>query len=398
MSDTSGYDDDGTGSDDFSDLPALGRDGGDGTVKQDDVDDGSKLDKDLDAFITQTSHDPLTPAKGADKGGQGTGQQRSQQGAGQQRDVRGQQQTGQRGQGDGRGTTHDQTTHQPRQLTSLFRTGTDGSVYDAQGRKVANQGLERRIAERVSSYYRGMETEHAAFKQRLDAYENADTAARDAGLSIEERAMGLRLVASWKADPLRTVNFLLTQAQNKGIDVSAIRQGSGFDPAAVESMLEKRFNTLLERFAPLLSNVEQQRENEEIREQVQNDIAAFFQEFPAAEMHRPVLGALMAKSGYNPREAWFALRAEAATSGWDLTKPLPEQARASHGNGTGNGAASTGGGRTRVLPDMSGRGAGGGSRGAQTVRAGSREVANVDTSYDDIIGDVLAEVAGQRQQ
>jgi hypothetical protein len=229
----------------------------------------------------------------------------------------------------------------------------------------------------------------------MDAYEGANAAAREAGLSIEEHAMGMRLMSAWKVDPLKTINYLLTQAQARNIDVTPIRQGSGFDPAAVDTLLERRFKALEDRFAPLLSNIEQQRENAEIRDAVQTEITAFFEEFPTAEMHRPVLGMIMQKTGYTPREAWFAVQTEAAKAGWDLTKPLPAQANASHGNGAGNGAASTGVGRTRNLPDMSGRGAGGGTRNARTVRAGSREVADVGTSYDDIIADVLAEQGQQ---
>jgi hypothetical protein len=386
------------GSDDFSDLPGLGKDGGDSGTQQDQIDEGGKLDKLLDDHIGQTSVDSRAPAQGADKkgAGDGTQQRRSQQGDGQQRDVRGQGQDDRRGQGDGQRSAAGTASHTPRQLTSLFKSGADGAIYDANGTKVANGGLERRVAERVLGYYRGMETEHNALKQRMDAYEGANTAAREAGLSIEEHAMGMRLMSAWKVDPLKTINYLLTQAQARNIDVTPIRQGSGFDPAAVDSLLEKRFKALEDRFAPLLSNIEQQREDAEIRDQVQTEITAFFEEFPTAEMHRPVLGAIMQKTGYTPREAWFAVQAEAAKAGWDLTKPLPGQAQASHGNGAGNGAASTGVGRTRNLPDMSGRGAGGGTRNARTVRAGSREVAGVDTSYDDIISDVLAE-QGQQQ-
>lgn len=402
MQDNDGIDD---GGGEFDDLPSLGSDGvGNDAQNLDPIEEGSKLDKLLDDHITQTGFDPRTPAQGAGQRQQGQ-DGRTQQPQGQQQQPRGQQrgtqdgtQTGnQRGQGDDRGAQHGTFTHQPRKFGSFFQSGQDGSLYDVNGRKIANVGLERRVAERIMGYYRGMETEYASLKQQLEGYSAANSAAKDAGLSIEEHAMGMRLMSAWKADPIKTINFLLTQAQNRNIDVSSIRQGSGFDPAAVGQLLEERLSKALERFNPLLEGLQQQRENAEIREQIQNEITAFFEEFPAAEMHRPVLGALMAKTGYNPREAWFALRAEAAASGWDLTKPLPEQARASYGNGTGNGAAPTGGGRTRVLPDMNGRGAGGGSRQARTVRAGSREVASTETSYDSIIQDALNEV-GQQQQ
>lgn len=375
-------------SDNFDDLAPLGRDG---TGKeqdngQDSVEDrGSRLDKMLDDHLAESDRDSSQDSGATAKATttqqgttQGQGRQPQRQGEGTNQDDRAQQ----RGQGDGRATQDGQDTRPPRSVGSFFRATGDGSIYDLQGRKVANAGLERRIFDRVTRYYNGMETEAAGLKQRLTNYEEANTVAKRENLSLEETAFGLRIVSAWKKDPIETLNFLLTQAQNQGKDISSIRSGgAAFDPAAVGSLLEEKLAAALAPLSPLLEQVQQAREIDEVREQVNNDITAFFQEHPNAVQHRPVLGALMQKLDIgDPREAWLTLREQAVIHGWDLNRPLVDQAQATVRQRNG---APTSDGNSRTVPDMTGRGGGGGN--GSTVRAGALGAASKDDSWDDIV-------------
>lgn len=382
----------GGGGDNFDDLAPLGKDGGgQDDSKQDDVGErGSKLDKLLDDHLLESDRGT---GRGTDKAADTTGQgkdapqdQQKQpsrtQGQGTNQDDR----TQQRGQGTDQRQPNDQATRTPRNVGSMFRANGDGSIYDLQGRKVANTGLERRVFDRVTRYYNGIETEYVGLKNRITAYEEANAVAKRENLSLEETAFGLRLVSAWKKDPLETLNFLLTQAQQQGKDVSTIRSGgAAFDPAAVGQLFEEKLDARFKLLQPLIDQLQEAHETNEIRDQVANDIAVFFEEHPDAAQHRPVIGALMQKMDTgDPKLAWAELRVSAAQNGWDLTKPLGPQAQATRQR---NGAP-TRDGNSRTVPDMTGRGGGGGGNGA-TVRAGALGAAGKDDSWDDIVGDAL---------
>lgn len=374
--------------DTFDDLPNLGTDGNQGDDnRQDDVlERGSKLDKMLDDHLQESDRgtgrgtDATTGDKRQARDTTQDRQQQNRQGQGTNQDDR----TQQRGQGDGRDTQIDQNARAPRSVGSFFRVNGDGSVYDLQGRKVANVGLERRIFDRVTRYYNGLETEHAGLKQKVDNYDAANAAAKQAGLTIEESALGTRIMTAWKRSPLETINFLLTQAQNQGHDVSSIRQGgAAFDPAAVRDVMNELLESRFSQLQPLIDQLNQAKELDEVRDQVRNEQAAFFEEFPDATQHRQVLGALMQHMDTgDPRLAWAELRVSAAQNGWDLTKPLGPQAEA-----TRQRRAPTSDGNSRTVPDMTGRGGGGGN--GSVVRAGALGAASKDDSWDDIVAESI---------
>lgn len=350
---------------------------GDGSA--DSQQDGVNTTDDLDSIIDQTLKDTSRGTTTTPKDGKtSTTDNRTQ-------DNRQQSQADTDRQSTDGTAQHSRVPQTPRQIGAFFRTGSDGAIYDVQGNKVANSGLERRVAERVLNYYRGTEQENTRLKQSLDAYKEANAAAQKEGLSIEEHAMGMRLMAAWKKDPLQTMNFLLNQATQRGIDVSSIRSGgAAFDSAALTEAINAKIVEALAPFQPFVANLQRQQEYEEISNEVQQEIAAFFQEFPQAEQHRPILGEIMQRFDYSPREAWFALQASAASSGYDLTKPLPAQVASR--NGANGGTGPTGGGRNPRIPPMGGRVADNGAG----VRVGTLDAAPHDASWEDILQEVVS--------
>lgn len=372
----------GNESQEFDDLAPLGTDGGAQTETQQDdvVERGSKLDKLLDEHLAESDRGTRQAPTDKKEGEQQEARQPNKQGQGTNQDDR----TQQRGQSTDQRQPTQQDARPPRNVGSMFRANGDGSIYDLQGRKVANPGLERRVFDRVSRYYNGLETEHAGYKQRIDNYESANAAAKAAGLTIEEDALGKRIMSAWKRSPTETINFLLTQAQNQGHDVSSIRQGgAAFDPAAVGQLLEEKLAARFEQLQPLIEQLQHARELDDVRDQVSNEITAFFEENPEAAPHRPILGALMQHMDTgDPRIAWAELRVSAAQNGWDLNKPLGPQAQATRQRG-----APTRDGNSRTVPDMTGRG--GSGTGDGRIPAGSLGIANKDDSWDDIVGSSL---------
>lgn len=379
---------------DIDDDVPLGTEHSDALPGQDRASADDNVDQMLDDIIKQTGGTQDAPAKGTQdnagtgKDGQATGQDTGSQG----RDLRqrGQQQ-GADGQGQGAGrTAQDGTPAQtPRNIGTMFRAGADGSIYDAAGKKVANTGLERRVFDRVQRYYAGVETEHTALKQRLQMIDDADKGAQQLGLSVEERAMGLRIMSAWKKDKVGTLNFLLNQASEAGTDISAIRQGGGVDMAALSTLVAEKIKEGLAPFQPVVENIQRERELAEARDAVNVELNAFYEQFPEARQHSQFIGKIMEQYDLDHRMAYAELRVAAAQHGWDLSKPLAPQANATR---AAQGRAPNGDGTPR-LPAMNGRGNPGGDR---TVKAGSRGLAGPETSYDDIIHGVLEDARQQQ--
>lgn len=363
------------------------QDGGDqGGDNQQQRDQGNDLDKLLDEHITTTGRQDGKTTQDQNKGQQRDGTQQGQQG--QQRQDGGQQQDGQRQQGDGRTTQHSPVPQTPRKYGALFQSDTSGAIIDAAGRKIASPGMERRIFERIHHVFGTMEIEHATMKNKLEAYENADTAARDAGLNIEERAAGLRLMSAWKQDKVKTINFLLNQASQAGIDVSSIR-GGGVDMSAIRTVLAEEVRKAVEPFQPFVQQQQSQTEMQQMAEEARAQLDEFHEQFPEARMHGTPIAAIMDKTGWNVREAFFALQAQAAKNGWDMSKPLAEQAQrtlASQNGGGGNSQRRPTGDGSQRLPPMNGRG--GGNDGT-VVQAGSRGAASANDSWDSIVAGTL---------
>lgn len=373
---------------DLSDLP-LSQDGNSGD-NQGTLDNlgNDKLDKMLDEHIGATSRDQNTTreTRQARDGrttaeSEGTGRQTRTQSTQRDNKDNQQQNTQQRGQSNVDGQEGSGRTFQPRQLGAFLRQGPNGDVYSIDGRRIAAAGAGYNVAQRVANLYAPLEREHAALKQRVETYDNANAAARAEGLTLEDQAMGLRLAAAWKRDPVQTLNFLLNQAVESGKDVSSIRNGGGVDPVSLGSMIEERLSKALEPFQVFVRNAQSEQENAEIRERVTQDIEAFFEDFPGSRMHRQALGAIMQHTGDTPKEAWFRLRAEAAQHGWDLNRPLAEQAQS-----TRSASPNGGGNRQPRIPSFNGRGNG----TQRSVPSGSLEIAGADDSWDKIIQDTVA--------
>ena len=360
---------------------------------QEQVDTSDPLNKALDDYIEETSRDTRTPTVDKTKAGEageveGKGQQQPQQGQRGNRN-REQPQPNANGEDVDRPPTRNPISATPRQIGTMFRSDENGAILSADGRLIAHPGSQRKVFERVARLYQGMEVEHASLKEKVNGYESANLAARDAGLSLEEHTASLRLMSAWKKDKLGTLNFLLNEAAQGGIDVSSIRAGGGLDVGTLRSALTEIVKEHLQPFMPFVEQREQDAQTVELRNQAHQQLSEFYEEFPDAQMHAGAIAAIMQKKAeqgtpWSMRESYLALSAHAARSGWDMSQPLNVQAT---GNGQQNGARRAnpnGEGNSRRLPSMNGRDAG----RREIVEAGSRTSAAADDSWDSILGGV----------
>lgn len=215
---------------------------------------------------------------------------------------------------------------------------------------------------------------------KAENYERATQAAKDAGLTLDEQSASLSLMVAYKKDPKVAINFLLQQAQGRGIDVSDIVQGGGGLSeatlrAAMEDMLEKK----LERFAPFVQQTEQEAQQVAARQEAVQQYNEFMESKPDAALHSGAIASVMESMNCDMQTAYYELKTDALSKGLDWTKPLALQYQALRDK-TANNARQPNGGRSQILPDFNGR-----ASSDNRVEHGSREVADANDSWDSII-------------
>ncbi len=271
-----------------------------------------------------------------------------------------------------------------REFGKRYYRDASSNIVDRETNKVvAKAGAPYAVASGFLPYITKLEQDLDNTNTRMKAFEDARALSKNEGLSIEEDALGTRLMVSWKKDPVGTLKFLLTQAQEQGKDVSSLTGGQSFDPTPIMKGIEERITKAMEPFMFIVNDRQQQAQQKQAEEeavlQAETETNDFLERFPDARTQDPAIAALMTANGWSMTEAYFALKAHAAENGFNWAQPIGPQIAAKR-------AAPNGGGQNnRQLPNMNARG---GSQ--QQVRVDSRH-ADADASMGDIIKDVLRE-------
>lgn len=275
-----------------------------------------------------------------------------------------------------------------RKFGDLFFQDGRGNIYDAKGTLVAPAGNPHKLFRRMWGHVEQAQLEAAGMRNRLEAIETANVAAKTAGLSPEEFAAGTSLMVAFKKDPKAALNFMLQQTQARGIDVSDIVQGGGgLTEATLRNAVQEVVGKVLEPFQFIIQNREQEQRQYELQSEAQQEYTAFMQEYPDASLHQGHIAAIMEKTGKPLVESYFTLKTFALQNGFDWTKPLGEQAEAFNAR-RGRGGEPNGGGQNHRLPDLNGRNPG------SHVTTHNRRASGADDSWDSIIGSAVQEVLG----
>jgi hypothetical protein len=351
----------------------------------------SEIDASLESFFKASERDiGKTPA---DKTKEAPNQQQEvDKGKQQTQPNNQQQQTRPNEQGTRENQQNEQIPTTARQFGTLFRSDTRGNIYDAKGQLIAPAGAGHKQFRRLYPYIERAENEAAGYKSKVENYERATAAAKEAGLSLDEQSASLSLMVAYKKDPKTAIKFLLQQAQERGIDTSDIVQGGGgLDAATLRSAVQEVVSKALEPFAPIIEQTQQQRQMQELQEEAAQVYTEFFESKPDAGIHKGPLASVMQQTGYDLQTAYYELKTDVLSRGLDWTKPLAPQYTALRTKG-GNNRQPNGGGQDQILPDMNGR-----TGNSSHVDHNSRRQAAPDDSWNSIIEDAVAEVV-QRQQ
>lgn len=257
---------------------------------------------------------------------------------------------------------------------TTLQTGKDGSpkglVKD--GKVIAQSGADRRHFEvakqeklRADTATREVETLTA----QLKAINDAGTVGTQFGLSPEEVTTGAQLISSYKKNPLETIQYMLTQAQSNGIDVSAITGGSGADMSAVKTMLDNALK-------PLMDDRQKQLDTQVATERATKIYNDFSTAHPDAKVHENALAQLVRKDpSLSPEAAYLTLRNFYLEKGLDWTKPLETLKQEAEVNTSGD---------TPPQPPE-------GGNVSQDNVTDTAQVVDVNTSTDDIIRQSMKE-------
>ncbi len=271
-----------------------------------------------------------------------------------------------------------------RKFGDLFQSDQSGNIYDSRGTLIAKQGAQRAIFHRLYPTIEAQARELAAHRQTIENYTQANELAKRENISLDEYGAALQMFASYKKDPLKTVQTLLTLMEQSGRDISSIRQGQGVGVADIRSAVQEIVQEAIKPFSFLTEQQRQSQEQQALHDEVITEYQSFIEEYPDARTHEETIANVMRDKQVNHREAYFAVRAFAAENGLDWKQPLAPQLMARDRKPSGEGN------NRRPLPNMNGR-----NRVEQAhVPDGARDQHNASDSWDTIARKSIKDVLG----
>jgi copper oxidase (laccase) domain-containing protein len=248
-------------------------------------------------------------------------------------------------------------TYQPRTYPKAYASDAQGNVIiKATGEVIATAGAGRKAFERMLPLIGNATSEAEKYKGLYEAAEKSNVVAANLKLTPDEYSIGARIMAAYKSDPKKAIAFLISEAQNSGVDVSdlGVSGGGGLTAAAIEQILDNKLKTVLEPFNFITADRQQQEQDREATLEADRTVSEFVSAFPDAEIHADSIARIMnTKPGeIDIEKAYWILNAHAAKLGLDWTKPLVPQINAKLGKTPNNDQpANTG----RPLPELNGR-------------------------------------------
>lgn len=265
-----------------------------------------------------------------------------------------------------------------------LRSDKDGNLVDANNRVVAKAGKERRLWEenaRLKHYdIPELRNQLVDTERKLQNVEVLNNTPRQLGLNNDEAVQGLRLMASYRRDPVGTIQYILAEARANGVDLSKVGLPQHIDTAALGRMIDQRLQ-------PIMQDREALQQEEEANRRADEQYRQFLARYPDASLHEDVIANMLVRDKeLSLGEAYATLRLFATQNNLDWSQPLKPQleARASGQQQQGaNSQQQTQGG----APPMGGR-----SSNAQATPVNQAQpVASADADYADIIRESMRE-------
>lgn len=244
-----------------------------------------------------------------------------------------------------------------------------GDLFDDKGNIIARAGAERRIYEQAVAKAKKYDTEVPTLQEKLKALEMAANY-REFGLDAASAVNAMKLFAAYTQDPAKTIKWLLTQAQAKGINIDLGQGAGGLSPEAVKGMID-------EATKPIRETADREKQEQEQKAAAQKEYNDFVERFPDAVTQEGALAVLLQRNpSLSLDGAYYQLKLAFKERGLDWNKPLGEQVKNLQPKN----------GKDRSKPMLSGRMATGAD---ELDDADDQKLASADASYDDIIRNEL---------
>lgn len=217
------------------------------------------------------------------------------------------------------------------------------------------------------------------------------------GLSNDDVAQGLELVASFKSSPLNAAKAVLQLALAQGVDLNEIvGDGPEIGTKAIKQLLDQRL-------APMEQERQEAERVRQLQDQGRRETEQFLSDYPEAVHHQDVIADQMKAiiEDYRSRgrniDAYLAgemafnrVKQFAEQHGLDFNQPLGPQVRARTQQGP-TGGRQTPGGRTVPREQTPRRPMPNGSNGGGDVISRKSTSANPDDSFSSIVRDSMKE-------
>lgn len=247
----------------------------------------------------------------------------------------------------------------PRAYGQRFNWDAQGNVIDkTTGGVIAAAGSDRKAFERMLPIINSSAVEADKFKTAYEGAIKANTIATSLNLTPEEYSIGARIMAQWKSDPKKALDFMIKEAQNNGVDVSdlGVRGGGGATAQQIQTALEEVVKKHLEPFSFITSERQEQQQYREALTAADQSINEFYTSYPDAKVHEDSLAKIMsARQGTSLETAYLILKNSALEQKLDWTKDLVPQIQALMGKQPQPNSNGQPANTQRTLPNMNGR-------------------------------------------
>ncbi len=285
------------------------------------------------------------------------------------------------------------TSQQQQQAPITVRGDDKGNLVDETGKVIARAGAERRLYEKADKFEKAASqqqqiinnmqqihqrsaNEIQALQAKLDDGTFLAGLPKQYNLSNDDVSMGMRLMANYKNDPVATLKYILTEVQAMGHNLDGIVDNN-MNMNAISSMINQKID-------PLLKNHENDTARVQADADIQKDVDTFFGRHGDAVVHeQPIARLLEADPSLSMDAAYYKLQAYAVQSGLDWTQPLAPQIIAKQQSATVTNQQQ----QNRQQDDVPF----GVKTNTDPNTNSTPAIADVDTSYDDIIRQSLAE-------
>lgn len=159
-------------------------------------------------------------------------------------------------------------------VTQQAQTAKPGDLVDRDGRVIARAGAERRHYEAASKFRSQAEQSQQQLQKvttELNAFREAAQMPTQLGLSPDESATGLQLMASWKSNPVGVLQYLVEQAKAAGHNVDTLG-GPASDVGAIKQMIAQEL-------APFRQQAQATQQHEQVQTAAQQQVKSLVDEY-----------------------------------------------------------------------------------------------------------------------